>query len=173
MNFRNIIALVIALNSALAGVAAHASYVVEANGFGVTGSAIANGADFDFVTHDFGIEAKDAIQIALTNLRNIPNLRGNLLLWSPASGVDLSTASTATARIVTTDSLEDFSYYDDGGAGDATGSNVVSDRAVSSAGSLPASVQDLPMMDSNAIFWILGPAELTSFSQMTAARFGF
>jgi hypothetical protein len=38
---------------------------------------------------------------------------------------------------------------------------------------LAASVKDLPAIDTNAIFWILKPTEFTSFSQMTAARFGF
>ena len=82
MKFRRLLFLVIGLELSLAGITAHGSYVVEAEGVVISSGAIATGADFDFVAHDFGMEPKDAIQITLDNLSSATNLHGSLLLWS-------------------------------------------------------------------------------------------
>jgi hypothetical protein len=204
------ILLITAMSTALAGMAAHGSYVVEADGADMSTEAIAEGADFDFVAQDFGIEATEAIQITLENLRRATNLQGNLLLWSftaaanPSGDVDdaeqydpssseppdeedgLSIAeptdATALVATVTPGSSEDYSYYDEGAAGvgqDGNGPGAtavgggVDGGSASPGETLSSSEQHLPAIDTNAIFWILKPAEFTSFSQMTAARFGF
>jgi hypothetical protein len=160
MKFRRLICLLIGLELSLAGIAVQGSYVVEADGMGIDRGAIATGADFDFVARDFGIEQQEAIQIALDNLRTATNLRGNLLLWSVET--------------------EDYSYYDDDVAG--VGRSVIALDAdigdtsplfSATIDSLPIGAQAFPPIDTNAIFWILRPTEFTSFSQLTAARFGF
>ncbi|MBK6739860.1 MAG: hypothetical protein IPG64_19350 [Haliea sp.] len=50
-------------------------YVVEADGANFSTESIADGAGFDFVAQDFGIEATEAIQITLDNLSRATNLR--------------------------------------------------------------------------------------------------
>ncbi len=179
---------------------AQGSYVVEADGTNTATEVITTGSDFDFVAHDFGIEATEAIQITLANLSRATNLRGNLLLWSfdatdkPSSeaaaqdGLPYDVAPDTTAMVVTgiAGRSEDYSYYDEGTAGasqnaigpgaaavDGGEGGVAVLSGASSGESLAASVKDLPAIDTNAIFWILKPTEFTSFSQMTAARFGF
>ena len=82
MTLRWPILLITAMSTALAGMVANGSYVVEADGANFSTESIADGADFDFVAQDFGIEATEAIQITLDNLSRATNLRGNLLLWS-------------------------------------------------------------------------------------------
>jgi hypothetical protein len=195
MKFRRSILLITAMSAALVGVGAYGSYVVEADGANISTEAIATGADFDFVAHDFGIEAAEAIQITLANLSSAANLQGNLLLWSFAATDNPSSddavqdaesfveppAATALVTAGTGGSSEDYSYYDEGAAGTAQDGNGPGAAAVggqdggpvSTVVPLAASVQHLPAIDTNAIFWILKPAEFTSFSQMTAARFGF
>lgn len=207
MTLRWSILLITAMSTALAGMVANGSYVVEADGANFSTESIADGADFDFVAQDFGIEATEAIQITLDNLSRATNLRGNLLLWSFSAAGDPSgddteeggissaeptdedglsyaepTGATALVAAVTPGSSEDYSYYDEGAAGvgqhgngpGATDSGGGKDGGAVPAGQpLAASEQHLPAIDTNAIFWILKPAEFTSFSQMTAARFGF
>ena len=220
MTLRWPILLITAMSTALAGMVANGSYVVEADGANFSTESIADGADFDFVAQDFGIEATEAIQITLDNLSRATNLRGNLLLWSftatgdpsgddteeegissveptdeedglsPAEATDeedgLSSAeptgATALVAAVTPGSSEDYSYYDAGVAGvgqDGNGPSATDSGGGKDGGAVPAgeplaaSEQHLPAIDTNAIFWILKPAEFTSFSQMTAARFGF
>ncbi len=162
MKFRRLICLLIGLELSLAVIAVQGSYVVEADGMGIDRGAIATGADFDFVARDFGMEQQDAIQIALDNLSTATNLRGNLLLWSVET--------------------EDYSYYDDDVA--SVGRSVIALDADADIGdksplfsatsdTLPTGAQEFPPIDTNAIFWILRPTEFTSFSQLTAARFGF
>jgi hypothetical protein len=195
MTLRWPILLITAMSTALAGMGAHGSYVVEADGANISTEAIGDGADFDFVAQDFGIEATEAIQITLDNLSRATNLHGNLLLWAfttpaeplsdDAAQAELSSAEPADATLVATvtpGSSEDYSYYDEGAAGagqDGNGPGAAAVAGGSDAGSassgepLAASAQHLPAIDTNAIFWILKPAEFASFSQMTAARFGF
>ncbi len=164
MKFRRLICLLIGLELSLAGIAVQGSYVVEADGMGIDRGAIATGADFDFVARDFGMEQQDAIQIMLDNLSTATNLRGNLLLWSVET--------------------EDYSYYDDDVAGvgrsgialDADADADIGDKSPlfsATSDTLPTGAQEFPPIDTNAIFWILKPTEFTSFSQLTAARFGF
>lgn len=220
MTLRWPILLITAMSTALAGMVANGSYVVEADGANFSTESIADGADFDFVAQDFGIEATEAIQITLDNLSRATNLRGNLLLWSftatgDPSGDDTEeegissveptaeedglsyaepideedglssaepTGATALVAAVTPGSSEDYSYYDEGVAGvgkDGNGPGATDSGGGKDGGAVPpgeplaASEQHLPAIDTNAIFWILKPAEFTSFSQMTAARFGF
>ncbi|MBK6510354.1 MAG: hypothetical protein IPG06_13475 [Haliea sp.] len=220
MTLRWPILLITAMSTALAGMVANGSYVVEADGANFSTESIADGADFDFVAQDFGIEATEAIQITLDNLSRATNLRGNLLLWSftatgDPSGDDTEeegissveptaeedglsyaeptdeedglssaepTGATALVAAVTPGSSEDYSYYDEGVAGvgqDGNGPGATDSGGGKDVGAVPAgeplaaSEQHLPAIDTNAIFWILKPAEFTSFSQMTAARFGF
>jgi hypothetical protein len=220
MTFRWPILLITAMSIALAGMVAHGSYVVEADGANLSTEALAEGAGFDFVAQDFGIEATEAIQITLDNLSRATNLQGNLLLWSftatgDPSGDDAEedgissaeptdqedglsfvettdqedglsfvepTDATALVATVTPGSSEDYSYYDEGAAGvgqDGNGPGAtavgggIDGESASPGETLAASEQHLPAIDTNAIFWILKPAEFTSFSQMTAARFGF
>ena len=220
MTLRWPILLITAMSTALAGMVANGSYVVEADGANFSTESIADGADFDFVAQDFGIEATEAIQITLDNLSRATNLRGNLLLWSftatgDPSGDDTEeegilsveptaeedglsyaepideedglssaepTGATALVAAVTPGSSEDYSYYDEGVAGvgqDGNGPGTTDSGGGKDGGAVPAgeplaaSEQHLPAIDTNAIFWILKPAEFTSFSQMTAARFGF
>jgi hypothetical protein len=151
MKFRRLLFLAIGLILSLAGIAAHGSYVVEAEGVGINSGTMTTGADFDFVAHDFGMESKDAIQIALDNLSSATNVQGNLLLGS-----------------FTSDSSEDYSYYDN----DVANGEDYTTFAAKSA-PLPEGIQSFPSIDTNAIFWMLGPTRFTSFSQLTAARFGF
>lgn len=220
MTLRWPILLITAMSTALAGMVANGSYVVEADGANFSTESIADGADFDFVAQDFGIEATEAIQITLDNLSRATNLRGNLLLWSFTAAGDPSgddteeegissveptaeedglssveptdeedglssaepTGATALVAAVTPGSSEDYSYYDEGVAGvgkDGNGPGATDSGGGKDGGAVPAgeplaaSEQHLPAIDTNAIFWILKPAEFTSFSQMTAARFGF
>lgn len=189
MNYRKLLPPALTLIASLAAGSAHASYVIEADGMGMSaeaGGTIATGADFDFITRDFGIESGAAIQIALTNLSHSTALRGNLLLWphlvaghpaaEDAAAPDLSLQLQAVAADATSpDSKEDFSYYDDGsakGAQDAQAGAMEGDAADVGV-ALPASVQRIPTIGANSMFWILKPAEFESFSQMVAARFGF
>ena len=193
MKFRTLLGSVIGLEISLLGTTAHASYVVEAEAMGTERSAIAAGAEFDFVVRDFGMEPKDAIRITLKNLASASNLRGNLLLWSfqeapgPAA-VDEAEGAAASVELVEIaaplrpGSAEDYSHYDvttdiawegsaSAEAGPAGGEQY---PLVTGTGELlPASGQATPPIDSNEIFWILRPTEFTSFSQLTAARFGF
>ena len=220
MTLRWPILLITAMSTALAGMVANGSYVVEADGANFSTESIADGAGFDFVAQDFGIEATEAIQITLDNLSRATNLRGNLLLWSFTAAGDPSgddteeegissveptaeedglsyaepideedglssaepTGATALVAAVTPGSSEDYSYYDEGVAGvgkDGNGPGATDSGGGKDGGAVPAgeplaaSEQHLPAIDTNAIFWILKPAEFTSFSQMTAARFGF
>jgi hypothetical protein len=154
MKFQRLLCFLIALEASLVGATAHASYVVEADAMGTDQGATATGADFDFVARDFGMEPRDAIQIALDNLASAANLRGNLLLMS----FDLIEQSDAEGPVIASN-REDYSYYDESPV--ATGELV------------PEGVSEFAPIDSNAIFWILRPTEFTSFSQLTAARFGF
>jgi hypothetical protein len=165
MKFRRLLFLAIGLKLSLVGITAHGSYVVEAEGVGINSAAMATGADFDFVAHDFGMESKDAIQITLDNLSSATNLQGNLLLGS-----------------FTSDSSEDYSYYDnDVVDADQNSNGLIANVAngedyttfAASSAPLPAGIQNFPSIDTNAIFWMLGPTRFTSFSQLTAARFGF
>jgi hypothetical protein len=196
MTLRWPILLITAMSTALAGMVANGSYVVEADGANFSTESIADGAGFDFVAQDFGIEATEAIQITLDNLSRATNLRGNLLLWSftatgdPSSddagedGLSYAEPPDAAALVATATpgSSEDYSYYDEGVAGvgqDGNGPGATDSGGGKDGGAVPAgeplaaSEQHLPAIDTNAIFWILKPAEFTSFSQMTAARFGF
>ena len=78
---------------------------------------------------------------------------------------------------------EDYSAYDYGIATVGMGLKGFSGAAVGGDNyGIFASGSDLsqdglpkaiPLIDTTAIFWILKPVELTSFSQLTAARFGF
>lgn len=165
MKFRRLISLATGLQLSLVGIATQGSYVIEAEGVGINSGAVATGADFDFVVHDFGMESKDAIQIALDNLSSATNVQGNLLLGP-----------------FTSDSSEDYSYYDneivDAGQNPdglisirVNGEDYTAFAAESAL--LPAGVHSLPSIDTKAIFWTLGPTSFTSFSQLTAARFGF
>ena len=193
MKFRRLLLLVIGLETALAGVTAHGSYVVEADGMGENQGAIATGADFDFVARDFGMEAKDAIQIALDNLGRAANMRGDLLLWSfsraseptPQGATDaeiLSAEQSGTTGSGTSDNSEDYSYYDEEFTDEAQNSQALIANAVTGDSyplltapgeQVSTGLQSFPPIDSNQIFWILKPTEFTSFSQLTAARFGF
>jgi len=196
MIFRWPLLLITSMSTALAGMAAHGSYVVEADGTDISTEAIANGANFDFVAQDFGIEATEAIQITLGNLRRATNLQGNLLRWSftttanpsgdDAEGDELYSDeppdAVAPAAAVSPGSGEDYSYYDEGAAGFGQDGNRPGGTAVGGGEDgasvplgepMPAGELHLPAINTNAIFWILKPAEFTSFSQMTAARFGF
>lgn len=195
MTFRWPIPLITAMSIALAGVHAHGSYVIEADGANITTGAIGDGAEFDFVAHDFGIEASDAIQITLDNLSRATNVQGNLLLWSFTPTADAASDAAAQDGLSyaeppaapglpgagTPGGSEDYSYYDEEAAGvgqdgNGPGAAVGGGKygaSLPSGEPLAAGVQQLPAIDTNAIFWILKPAEFTSFSQMTAARFGF
>lgn len=165
MKFRSLLFLAIGLKLSLVGVAAHGSYVVEAEGLGINSGATTTSADFDFVVHDFGVESKDAIQMALDNLSRATNLQGNLLSgpFSP-------------------DSSEDYSYYDS----DAVDAQQNPDGHIASVANdedytlfsasnalLPADAQNFSSIDTDAMFWMLRPTRFISFSQLTAARFGF
>ncbi|MCB1689627.1 MAG: hypothetical protein KDI33_14125 [Halioglobus sp.] len=162
MTFRRVFLLAFGLALFLTGLNARASYVVEAEGVATNTGAMTTGADFDFVAHDFGMEAKDAIQLSLDNLGSAINLQGNLLTWSPG---------------------EDYSYYDSDAVDDAgqgsTGSlakitsGTGNSASAVSGEALPAGIHGFSPVDIDTIFWILGPTEFTSFSQLTAARFGF
>ena len=125
MKFRTLLGSVLGLEISLLGMAAQASYVVEAEPMGAGPSAIATGAAFDFVARDFGMEPGDAMRITLRNLASASNLRGNLLLWSLAPPPDSTSpdaladagspaAALVAAGPVTPGSGEDFSHYDDG-----------------------------------------------------------
>ena len=196
MNYRHTTLWLIGLAMSLASILAQASYVLDADGVSLSaesGNVLTMGADFDVVTHDFGTDSGDAIQIALTNLSSSAGLSGNLLLWSHIAAPNAVAADTAsddlavagqtgTADVSGTGSNDDFSYYDDGIADERqTSTGVVgygadadlNGNTVAVIEPLPASVQQLPTLDASAIFWILKPAEFESFSQMIAARFGF
>ena len=196
MTLRWSILLITAMSTALAGTVANGSYVVEADGANFGTESIADGAGFDFVAQDFGIEATEAIQITLDNLSRATNLQGNLLLWSFTAAGDpslddageygLSSAeppdTAALVATVTPGGGEDYSYYDAGVAGvgqDGNGPGATDSGGGKDGGAVPSGVDSEAAQhlrqatDTNAIFCILKPAEFTSFSQMTAVRFGF
>ncbi|CAA0079141.1 Uncharacterised protein [Halioglobus japonicus] len=166
MKFRTVLILAAGLKIALAGTTAFGGYVVEADGMSSNAGEMVSSANFEFVAHDFGMESKDAIQMALDNLSGATNLQGNLLSWSLS---------------------EDYSHYEDAGSGgedaggdqafgglndgQASGANYITFTETSAA--TDAGIQDFSPIDINTIFWILGPTDVTSFSQVTAARFGF
>jgi hypothetical protein len=162
MKFRRALLLAVGLALFLTGLYARASYVVEADGVATNAGTMTTGADFDFVAHDFGMEAKDAIQMSLDNLGSAINLQGNLLSWS--SGEDYSYYDI--------DAVEDTGE-DSAGPRDNIASGTSNTVFTVSSESLPAGIQSFSPVDIDSIFWILGPTEFTSFSQLTAARFGF
>jgi hypothetical protein len=166
MTFRKVFIFAAGLHIALGASTAFGGYVVEADGMSASAGAVSSSVNFEFVAHDFGMESKDAIQVALDNLSAATNLQGNLLSWSLS---------------------EDYSYYDDAGVGagegeDEQGFNGLSDSFAAEANymtftetddALAGGIQGFSPIDINTIFWILGPTDVTSFSQVTAARFGF
>jgi hypothetical protein len=193
MRYRQLILPLIVAILPFASMSAHASYVIEADALSFSASsenAMSPVVNFDFVTHDFGVEPTDAIQIALTNLTSSVGLRGNLLLWSHVAIGNSALQDTSVfdlppvtrADIVVADDFGDFSYYDEGatdigqdGSGviGAGGNGAALGTTAAVIEPLPASVRNLPAIDSGEIFWILKPANFESFSQMIAARFGF
>lgn len=163
MKIHRLFFLAMCLNLTLSGTVAHGSYVVEAEGMGISPGAMAT--DFDFVVHDFGMEPKDAIQITLDNLSSATNLQGDLLL-----------------RSFPFVSGEDYSYYDNGAAdadqnADGLFANIDSGEnypmLAATAALLPEGGEGFSLIDTNAILRMIGPTSFTSFSQLTAARFGF
>tara|TARA_R110002049_G_scaffold184840_1_gene353069 strand:- start:148 stop:660 length:513 start_codon:yes stop_codon:yes gene_type:complete len=166
MTFRKVLILAAGLPIALGASTALGGYVVEADGMSASAPAVTASVNFEFVARDFGLEPKDAIQMALDNLSSATNLQGNLLSWSLS---------------------EDYSHYDDIGSGAQGGGDEqefigLSDSLATdtnymtfaeSSDSLAAGIQGFSPIDINTIFWILGPTDVTSFSQVTAARFGF
>jgi hypothetical protein len=182
MKYRKFIPTAITLTVFFVPAFANASYVIEVEGMGigtVAENAQSTGADFDFVTHDYSIESSDAIQIALTNLSSAVALRGNLLLWSHLAVGHPALEATDTVDIspdIQADTVagatDDYSYYDES-ADSAQDPSGVDGDTVAASEPLPASVQNIPSIDASTTFWVLKPADFESFSQMTAARFGF
>ena len=87
--------------------AAHAGFVIEGSGTGTAGETLDVQAEFDFVTHNFGLGGEDSIQITLTNLSEITSYRGNLLtsfFWSlgdnPDTGNPVGDLSTTDRKSV-------------------------------------------------------------------------
>lgn len=156
MKLRKVLILAVGLQVALGASGAFGGYVVEADGMSASAGAASPSISFEFVAHDFGMESKDAIQVALDKLSAATNLQGNLLSWSLS---------------------EDYSHYEDEretsglNGGLASGTTFVT--FTNTSDSLAAGIQGFSPIDTNTIFWILGPTDVTSFSQVTAARFGF
>ncbi len=159
MRFRRVFCFTIGLEIFLLGVNARGSYVVEAEGAAVNAGSLASGADFDFVAHDFGMEAKDAIRMSLDKLGSAGTLQGNLL--SSAPGEDYSDYDSDYAPRAAT------------GPAASTAGGASNALLTTASDSLPEGMQGFSPIDINTIFWILGPSESASFSQVMAARFGF
>jgi hypothetical protein len=201
MRYRSVVhslgAAVLAVVIIQVSLAAHASYVMEAEGVSLSADAqdlMRSGVTFELVHRNAENDSREAIQAALTNLSNVAGMRGNLLQGPLVQIPDVAGENTDLESVSLTLQVTpperhtsfgniDFSYYDVG-IGDASSMPTSLDGVVSIEGSelgrspvemgvLQAGAQTLPMLDTSSIFWILKPVEFESYSQMIAARFGF